>query len=72
MAEYASKYNPNVSVVPTSIDTDRYQPVSKETNKNERVIVGWTGSSTSQYHLEEFEPVLAELVKRHDLEIRVI
>lgn len=72
LAEYASKFNSNVSVVPTSIDTDRYQPVSKESNENARVIVGWTGSSTSQYHLEEFEPVLAELVKRHNVEIRVI
>jgi glycosyltransferase involved in cell wall biosynthesis len=73
LAEYALRYNKNVHIVPTSIDTNRYQPVSKEPNKTERVIVGWTGSSTSQYHLEEFEPVLAELVKRHDnVEIRVI
>ncbi len=72
LAEYARRYNDNVHVVPTSIDTNRYQPIENKP-ENERVIIGWTGSSTSQYHLEEFEPVLAELVKRRsDIEIRVI
>ena len=72
LADYARKYNENVFVVPTSIDTGKYQPSKKSGNENSRVIVGWTGSSTSQYHLEEFEPVLAELLKTRDVEIRVI
>lgn len=72
LAEYARRYNDNVYVVPTSIDTDRYQPVAFKDESEKRVIVGWTGSSTSQYHLEAFEPVLAELVKERDVEIRVI
>lgn len=73
LAEYARQFNENVYVVPTSIDTNRYQPAAKEAKKAERTIVGWTGSSTSQYHLEEFEPILAELLKRRDdVEIRVV
>lgn len=76
LAEYAEQFNKNVYVVPTSIDTNRYRPaIKKARGDEERVIVGWTGSSTSQYHLEEFEPVLAELVKRRGgdaVEIRVI
>jgi glycosyltransferase involved in cell wall biosynthesis len=73
LAEYARQYNENVFVVPTSIDTNRYQPAAKKEQKDGRVIVGWTGSSTSQYHLEAFERVLAELVeKRGDVEIRVV
>jgi glycosyltransferase involved in cell wall biosynthesis len=35
-------------------------------------VVGWTGSSTSQTHLEAFESVLEELLKVRDVEIRVI
>jgi glycosyltransferase involved in cell wall biosynthesis len=72
LADYARKYNDNVYIVPTSIDTNLYQPVIKSEKKGGRVVVGWTGSSTSQYHLEAFEPVLAQLVKRRDVEIRVI
>lgn len=74
LAEYARKYNDNVYVVPTSIDTNKYQARPKSSEKKERVIIGWTGSSTSQYHLEEFEPVLAQLIDKRgqDVEIRVI
>lgn len=72
LAEYAKKYNDRVYVVPTSINTDRYRPAPLKNKSNERLIVGWTGSSTSQYHLEAFEPVLAELIKQRDVEIRVI
>ena len=73
LAEYARQYNDNVYVVPTSIDTNRYQPTAKSERQDERTVIGWTGSSTSQYHLEAFEPVLAELLKnRSDVEIRVV
>lgn len=72
LADYAKKYNKQVFVVPTSIDTDKYQPAAKKRSDRARVVVGWTGSSTSQYHLEEFEPVLAELLKERDVEIRVV
>lgn len=70
LAEYALQFNKNTFVVPTSIDTDAYQPIEKE--KHSKLIVGWTGSSTSQYHLEMFETTLAKLLEKHDVEIRVI
>lgn len=76
LAEYARKHNDNVYIIPTSIDTNLYQPRPRaemsETPPGKRTVIGWTGSSTSQYHLEEFEAVLAELVKQRDVEIRVI
>ena len=72
LAEYANRYNENTHVVPTSIDTNRYKPILKNGLKGRRIIVGWTGSSTSQYHLEEFEPVLQKLLRSRDVEIRVI
>ncbi len=71
LADYARQYNDRVTVVPTSIDTDKYQP-KKNKKSTGKVKVGWTGSSTSQYHLEQFEPVLIELLKERDVEIRVI
>jgi glycosyltransferase involved in cell wall biosynthesis len=71
LADYARQYNSRVSVIPTSIDTGHYQP-AKRPRSNGRVIVGWTGSSTSQTYLEVFAPVLKELIARRDVEIRVI
>lgn len=71
LAEYASRYNSNVSIVPTSIDTDWYQPVKRKC-PNGKLVVGWTGSSTSQTHLEMFATVVRELMRRRDVEFRVI
>src|SRR5262249_23313886 len=39
---------------------------------SDRVVIGWTGSSTSQAHLEEFAPVLRRLLRQRDVELRVI
>jgi len=71
LARYARQFNPRVTVIPTSIDTDHYRP-ERKTGPNGRVVVGWTGSSTSQTHLEMFAPLLRELTTRHDVELRVI
>lgn len=69
LANYARQYNSQVTVIPTSIDTDYYQPVPR---RNDRVIVGWTGSSTSQTHLEMFAPMLRKLLSKRDVELRII
>jgi len=47
LADWARQHNPAVTVVPTSIDTDRCCP-RPEGEANQRVVVGWTGSATSQ------------------------
>jgi len=71
LAAYALRHNSHVSIVPTSVDTERYRP--PEVPKPEgRFIVGWTGSSTSQTHLESFAPVLRELTKWPNVDLRVI
>jgi glycosyltransferase involved in cell wall biosynthesis len=70
LAEYALKHNSRVSVIPTSIDTDLYRPEKKKSNG--RVVVGWTGSSTSQTHLEMFASTIGQLLARREVELRVI
>lgn len=70
LAEYAREFNPRVSVVPSSVDTDRYRRAAR-TDPGGRVVVGWTGSSTSQAHLEMFAPVLKLLTQRRPVEVRV-
>lgn len=70
LAAYARRHNPRVVVVPTSIDTDLYAPMERE-DWSGRVTIGWTGSATSLTYLETFAPVLRELLRRRDVEIRV-
>ena len=71
LAEYARQFNSRVTIVPSSIDTEHYRPVRKNVS-NTRLILGWTGSSTSQTHLELFAPLLRELCTRRNVEVRVI
>jgi glycosyltransferase involved in cell wall biosynthesis len=71
LADYARQYNSQVTVVPSSIDTERYSPRRKQTPEG-RIIVGWMGSSTSQTHLEAFAPVWRKLFARSDVELRVV
>ena len=71
LAGYARRYNGNVTVVPSSIDTERYAPIRKA-RETGRVVIGWTGSATSQAHLEAFAPVLRRIVARHRVEIHVV
>ncbi|MEO6391830.1 MAG: glycosyltransferase family 4 protein [Pyrinomonadaceae bacterium] len=71
LADYARQFNPCVTVVPTSINTDLYRPQPKA-NPNGKVVIGWTGSSTSQTYLEWFAPVLRQLKQTCDFELRVV
>jgi len=71
LGAYSRKYCRRVTVIPSSIDTVLYQPFDKS-ERSSRVVIGWTGSSTSQTYLEMFAPVLRELVARGDVELRVI
>jgi glycosyltransferase involved in cell wall biosynthesis len=70
LAKYARQYNPNVTVIPSSVDTDRFRPVCRSPGVGP-VVVGWTGSSTSQTYLEAFAPVLRNITALPGIELRV-
>ena len=50
LADFAKQFNANVVIVPTTIDTDLYKPVSK--NPKEKICIGWSGSVTTIEHME--------------------
>ncbi len=50
LAEYAKQFNPRVVIVPTTIDTNEYQPAY--TANKERVCIGWSGSFSTIMHFE--------------------
>lgn len=73
LAEYARRYNSNVHIIPTTIDTG-YHANEKVHVKKDRIVIGWTGSDTTIKYLErEKEMVFSMLEKYPDiLEFRVI
>jgi glycosyltransferase involved in cell wall biosynthesis len=74
LAEYARQHNANVSIVPTTIDTDLYQlPFAAPQRSNEApVVIGWTGSYSTVQHLDTLRPVLSELKVRVPYKLSVV
>ena len=70
LAEYARRFNKNVTIVPTTIDTDAYRVrVGRETSVP---VIGWTGSYSTVQHLDLLQRVLSELARREQFRLRVI
>ena len=67
---YARRFNTNVSVIPTVVDT-AHLPV-KQHNENGKPVVGWIGTSSTSVYLEGILPVLEKLAERHSFTLRVI
>jgi glycosyltransferase involved in cell wall biosynthesis len=64
LAEYARKFNKDVAIIPTPIDTERYAPADK--GEDRCVTIGWIGSFTTRIYLEEVRPVLEALKRRYN------
>lgn len=71
LADWAARHNPRVTIVPTSVDTERCRPRTL-CRSDGRVVVGWTGSATSQAYLEAVTPMLSALCRDRDVELRVL
>ncbi|HKB42845.1 MAG TPA: glycosyltransferase family 4 protein [Chitinophagaceae bacterium] len=50
LADYAKQFNPNVVIIPTTIDTEEYKPAYK-LNKN-KICIGWSGSFSTIAHFK--------------------
>lgn len=68
LADYASNYNSEVEIIPTTIDTDWYTPQPKK--ERDYINIGWTGSFSTIKHFEEFVPVLTKLKAKYGDKIR--
>jgi glycosyltransferase involved in cell wall biosynthesis len=71
LADYARERNPNVFVVPTSIELAKY-PVQPELEANEPFVVGWSGSTHTLQHFEHARGALERLAKKRPLVVKVI
>jgi glycosyltransferase involved in cell wall biosynthesis len=69
LADYAKNYNPNVAIVPTTIDTDVYQ-VTKNITGDQSVCIGWTGSFSTVEHFTTAIPALVEIKEKYGDRVR--
>jgi glycosyltransferase involved in cell wall biosynthesis len=70
LKQYALKFNGNVEVIPTSIDTEIY--CIKEKNKNDKINIGWIGSQSTLFYLDQLRNVFTALAKRYNICLTVI
>jgi glycosyltransferase involved in cell wall biosynthesis len=70
LASWARQHNTNVTVVPTTVDTDRYAP--RQRPANDVPIIGWSGTPTTATYLREICDVFTLLAETHRFRLRVM
>ncbi len=76
LAEYARRFNPAVTVIPTCVDTTKFVPTAHPSDHNggppdRRPIVGWIGSPTTAPYVRALIPVLQRVAEKHPFVLRV-
>jgi glycosyltransferase involved in cell wall biosynthesis len=64
LREQVVPIHPDVEVIPTSIDQERYQMKDYSASK-ERVTIGWIGDHGSIHYLEKMGPILDRIGERY-------
>jgi glycosyltransferase involved in cell wall biosynthesis len=72
LVDWASQYNHNTVLIPTTIDPSYHKPLPKKRDGQRLPVIGWTGSQSNLSYLEIVRPVLKTLEKKYDFEFRVI
>jgi glycosyltransferase involved in cell wall biosynthesis len=72
LAETASKFNPNVTLVPTSVDTKKYHvKINKRIDGILKLV--WIGSSSTKKYIEEIIPYLETANKiLEDIQLNIV
>lgn len=71
LADYARQVNNNVTVIPTTIDTEKYL-VPPRKNDSDALVIGWTGSYSTVQHLDTLRGALKKLAETEKFRLRVI
>jgi len=71
LAEYARQVNDQVTIIPTTIDTDKYKPLARSSS-NDIPVIGWTGSYSTVQHLDTLRSALEKLAKTQRFRLHVI
>lgn len=65
LADYALRYNDQVTIIPTTIDTEYHKPRADKDFHKKTICIGWTGSLTTVKHFRLAEPVLKRLKDKY-------
>jgi glycosyltransferase involved in cell wall biosynthesis len=71
LADYARKFNSQVHVIPTTIDTQHKHCILHH-HQSDKTVIGWTGSHSTLPFLFNIIPVLKRLEENYNFEFQVI
>ena len=71
LADYGKQFNSNVTINPTTIDTQNLHNRSKNQD-SEEFVIGWTGTHSTLRYLAEMVPLFQKLEKEFDYTLLVI
>jgi glycosyltransferase involved in cell wall biosynthesis len=71
LTEVASTYNPNVTDISSTINTDSYQPVNTYQNDH-KIVLGWSGSHSTAPFLYLLKDTLLELQEKIPFKLLVM
>lgn len=82
LANYASQFNKNVVIIPTTIDTEFHKPIAKVLDStsttfsvtartDRKIVIGWSGSISTIKHFEMAIPVLKEIQAKYPNKIEI-
>lgn len=74
LADYFSKYNSNIKIIPTGVDTSKMTMDMNRLENTKKRVLGWIGTPGN---LKYFEPILSALVaflkqNREQVELRIV
>lgn len=71
LADYVRQFNERVTVVPSTVDLERYK-IARRTHENTSPIVGWSGSFSTLPYLKSLAGALRKLAREERFRLRVI
>jgi glycosyltransferase involved in cell wall biosynthesis len=73
LADYFSKYNTSITVIPTCVDIDRFSPSKKAYQQRGYGVIGWSGTSGGYAYFAPIAAAIGQLLSKHrDWKIRFI
>jgi glycosyltransferase involved in cell wall biosynthesis len=70
LADYARRFNENVTIIPSTIDTDSYKVPAKWNDDAGAVCIGWTGSVSTIQHFALAIPALKRIKERFGSKVK--
>ena len=72
LAEWTAQFNPNVTIIPTSVDLRKYAADVPRRPASDKPVIGWIGTPITARYLRLLERPLRSLRTRHDFVLKVI